>query len=201
MEDINDQLYVNKYTILSKKSDNRKLGEQQSFCTKFLTGFTLVLVLILVIWFPLLLMSLLNTQGVSNTPTEVTLSVSIDVYEPLFSMDLLIRDAYVTRAEYDLLAGMDTSGYVANFQNTVACCVVCMYACNTVHLYISLLPCSLSLFFLFLSLSSSVSLSLSFTLVLFLSGLCTYLVSLVVLYSFASFRDCQGCSLHFKCCI
>ena len=119
VEDIHDQLYINKYTIESKQRDGRGLGQRQPWSTKLLAGCTLVSALIFVIWFPLLLMSLLNAQSISNTPTTVSLSVSVDLYEPLFYMDVLMVDEHVNSDEYALLASLDPTNYISTFKPTV----------------------------------------------------------------------------------
>lgn len=97
----------------------RALGKPQSFGTKFLTGFILLAVLIIVIWFPLLLMSALQAQGQPNVPVMVSVTVTINVFQPIFAMSAL-QFGHVSPTQYDELLRHDSSGFLATFQPAVS---------------------------------------------------------------------------------
>ncbi len=119
VEDIQDQLYINRHTISEAAANPRPIGTRQPGRSKCLTGGVLVALLIFVIWFPLLLMSALQTHGAPNTPVTVSLTVAVDVYEPLFAMTTLQTSPHVSDDQYAALLRRDSSGFVALFQAVV----------------------------------------------------------------------------------
>ena len=57
------------------------LGNPESFLVKLFVGGGLLALLILLIWGPLLIISLINTTNVSNPPVEVSIHLSIRSFE------------------------------------------------------------------------------------------------------------------------
>ena len=57
------------------------LGDPESFLVKLFIGGGLLALLILLIWGPLLIISLINTTNVSNPPVEVSIHLSIRSFE------------------------------------------------------------------------------------------------------------------------
>lgn len=115
MEDIYGQLFVNRGKIIGQREDTRKPGERQPFARKLLKGALLVGLLIIVIWSPLLIMSIANDNAVPNTPIKVTASLTVGSFQPVFVMDVLPAEP-VTQYEYQQLLDLDSTGFVKQFQ-------------------------------------------------------------------------------------
>ena len=115
MEDINGQLYLNRYQIRTLKRQNRSLGKAQPRFKKLLSGGLLFILLVFILWFPLLLMSLVNSNAVPNLPTSVDYQLQFDAYEPVFLMDALAPDPSIESGDYADLANKDSSGFVRSF--------------------------------------------------------------------------------------
>ncbi|KAL5249603.1 hypothetical protein ACHWQZ_G018461 [Mnemiopsis leidyi] len=62
------------------------LGEKQPAYMKYGIGGLIVLLLILIIWFPLLFMSVVTTNSIPNPPTGFTCSLSVGGFEPMVSL-------------------------------------------------------------------------------------------------------------------
>ena len=60
------------------------MGDRQPPITKFIIGTVLILVLVIVLWFPLLWISLVNSSAVANRPTEVSVELSLAGYEVVY---------------------------------------------------------------------------------------------------------------------
>eukprot|EP00045_Choanoeca_perplexa_P018139 m.279369 g.279369 ORF g.279369 m.279369 type:complete len:2344 (-) comp17729_c0_seq13:1260-8291(-) len=117
MEDINGQLYLNRYQILTLARQNRGLGNAQPRMKKILSGGLLFVLLVFVLWFPLLLMSLVNSNAVPNLPTTVDYQLQFDAYEPVFLMDALAPTISIESQDYSELAAKDSSGFVRSFND------------------------------------------------------------------------------------
>ena len=117
MEDISGQLFLNRYNIKSKEEDERQHGEPQPLKRKLLTGALLVVLLVFVLWFPLLIMSLVNDSAMPNVPEEVRVSLSVNSYQPLFVMDTLATNKSITSADFAQLNHADTSGFVKTYKD------------------------------------------------------------------------------------
>ena len=79
LEDVKEQLYINKRRLIVLIEDGRGLGQAQPWHTKFLAGVLLLALLIFVIWFPLLLISALTSNGQPNPPSQVCVCVCVCV--------------------------------------------------------------------------------------------------------------------------
>ncbi|CAI5447515.1 unnamed protein product [Caenorhabditis angaria] len=62
-------------------------GVAKGKLVKYMMGFPLIIGVVLFIWSPLLLVSLLNQIGTISMPVKVTLRVSIEGYPPLYEME------------------------------------------------------------------------------------------------------------------
>eukprot|EP00049_Salpingoeca_infusionum_P004507 m.80388 g.80388 ORF g.80388 m.80388 type:complete len:2509 (+) comp12598_c0_seq3:623-8149(+) len=105
LEDISSQLYVNKYTLKSEAAVEREDDRRQPLKTKLLTGALLVVGLILVLWSPLLAMSVVNQQAEPYVPTLAEVSVGINSFEPLFTMNT-IPNRTLTQNEFNELESL-----------------------------------------------------------------------------------------------
>lgn len=61
-------------------------GVKKKQMSKYLTGGSVLLLIIGLIWFPLLLFALGTTVGKSNLPYDVSMKIRIGPYEPIYSM-------------------------------------------------------------------------------------------------------------------
>ncbi|EDQ91516.1 uncharacterized protein MONBRDRAFT_2570, partial [Monosiga brevicollis MX1] len=100
MEDIAGQLYLNQYQLKTVRRQGRALGAPQPRSKKFLAGGLLFVLLLIVVWFPLLLISLVNQSAVSNLPTSVDISLEINDYEPIFVMDATTLQQSISSTSY-----------------------------------------------------------------------------------------------------
>ncbi|EGD80710.1 hypothetical protein PTSG_01300 [Salpingoeca rosetta] len=118
VEDINGQLFSNQYTIKSEKKDGRRWGEKQPLMQKLATGVSLVAVLVIVLWFPLLIMSLINNRAEPNVPNRVEISLSVNSFEPIFVMDTVPTLPSIAAEDYAELESVDPSGFVNSFRQS-----------------------------------------------------------------------------------
>ncbi|XP_064455770.1 piezo-type mechanosensitive ion channel component-like isoform X2 [Ornithodoros turicata] len=88
MEDIFSSVFLTKCLRRAEADYPTPRGENRDSLTKYGLGGLLLIVLILVIWFPLLLFSLANTVGRSLLPSRCSLELGIGGYQPLFRMSL-----------------------------------------------------------------------------------------------------------------
>jgi len=84
MEDIYANIFIMKCWRDSEKTWPHRRGEAYWTSSKWLIGGILLTLLIVVIWFPLLLMSFISSAYISNKPVEVTFTLTIGGYQPLF---------------------------------------------------------------------------------------------------------------------
>lgn len=69
------------------------VGEKRGAIIKYSMGFLFLLVIIIIIWLPLLLFSLLNAIGERRIPDTFTATLELDGYPALFSMTA--RESYL----------------------------------------------------------------------------------------------------------
>lgn len=86
VEDIYANVFVIKCWRDSEKTWPQRRGEAYWKTSKWLIGGLLVILLVLVLWFPLLLMSFIKTAYVSSHPVEVTFTLTLGGYQPLFKV-------------------------------------------------------------------------------------------------------------------
>ena len=68
------------------------LGDPENFTAKLLMGGGLLILLILLIWGPLLIIALLNTKTIGNSPVEVSIELSIGSFEVIDYYDPVLID-------------------------------------------------------------------------------------------------------------
>eukprot|EP00118_Oscarella_pearsei_P024120 m.299204 g.299204 ORF g.299204 m.299204 type:complete len:2308 (+) comp40787_c0_seq2:130-7053(+) len=85
VQDIWHEAYITKCRRKRESRRPRTLGTSQPNLTKGFLGGIFILFIVLIIWFPLLFISLINSSSVANTPREVTVELTLAGYQPLFS--------------------------------------------------------------------------------------------------------------------
>jgi len=86
MEDIYANIYVLKCYRESERTWFQARGQKYWTLSKWGLGGLLVALLVIVIWFPLLFMSYINSVYTSNLPQDATFTLSIGGYQPLFKV-------------------------------------------------------------------------------------------------------------------
>ncbi|KAL9975258.1 hypothetical protein ACROYT_G012400 [Oculina patagonica] len=86
MEDIYANIYVLKCYRESEKTWFQARGQKYWTMSKWGLGGLLVALLVIVIWFPLLFMSYINSVYTANLPQDATFTLSIGGYQPLFKV-------------------------------------------------------------------------------------------------------------------
>lgn len=61
-------------------------GQSKPVLTKYLMGGGFLIAIVLLIWFPLALFALGNTVGEPNIPFDVSVTLRIGPYEPIYIM-------------------------------------------------------------------------------------------------------------------
>lgn len=95
MEDIYANIYVLKVYRESEKTWFQARGQKYWTLSKWGLGGLLVALLVIVIWFPLLLMSYINSVYTSNLPQDATFTLSIGGYQPLFKVSAQEKSLHV----------------------------------------------------------------------------------------------------------
>jgi len=84
LEDVYVQLYIATYFAERRDSEKRYLGDPQPQAIKILMGFGLFFLLVILIWFPLFLMSSANPANEANLVVASTLTYFIEGFEPIY---------------------------------------------------------------------------------------------------------------------
>lgn len=86
MEDIFANIYQLKCSRQLESDLPAPRGQKKGPMVKYLMGGGMILLIIAVIWFPLALFAFSNTVGEPNRPDDVSVSLRIGPYEPVYSM-------------------------------------------------------------------------------------------------------------------
>uniref|UniRef100_A0A8C4IET9 Piezo type mechanosensitive ion channel component 1 (Er blood group) n=1 Tax=Dicentrarchus labrax TaxID=13489 RepID=A0A8C4IET9_DICLA len=105
VEDIYANIFIIKCSRETEKKYPQPKGQKKKKIVKYGMGGLIIFFLICIIWFPLLFISLVRSVvGVVNHPIDVTVTVKLGGYEPLFTMSVQQQSIQpFTEAEYDQL--------------------------------------------------------------------------------------------------
>ncbi|KAK2922149.1 piezo-type mechanosensitive ion channel component 1 isoform X2 [Channa argus] len=105
VEDIYANIFIIKCSRETEKKYPQPKGQKKKKIVKYGMGGLIIFFLICIIWFPLLFISLVRSVvGVVNHPIDVTVTVKLGGYEPLFTMSVQQQSIQpFTEAKYDQL--------------------------------------------------------------------------------------------------
>uniref|UniRef100_A0AAX7UFF8 Piezo-type mechanosensitive ion channel component n=1 Tax=Astatotilapia calliptera TaxID=8154 RepID=A0AAX7UFF8_ASTCA len=122
VEDIYANIFIIKCSRETEKKYPQPKGQKKKKIVKYGMGGLIIFFLICIIWFPLLFISLVRSVvGVVNHPIDVTVTVKLGGYEPLFTMS--VQQQYIkpfSEDEYDQLA--------KDFEDNVAMQFIILYS-------------------------------------------------------------------------
>ncbi|XP_034669276.1 piezo-type mechanosensitive ion channel component isoform X16 [Drosophila subobscura] len=85
MEDIFSNIYLIRCTRQSETDFPAMRAQKKASISKLIMGGTIVLLIVICIWGPLCLFALGNAVGTSNVPFQVSLSIRIGPYDPIYT--------------------------------------------------------------------------------------------------------------------
>ncbi|TSK20074.1 Piezo-type mechanosensitive ion channel component 1 [Bagarius yarrelli] len=105
VEDIYANIFIIKCSRETEKKYPQPKGQKKKKIVKYGMGGIIIFFLICIIWFPLLFISLVRSVvGVVNHPVDVTVTVKLGGYEPLFTMSVQQQSIQpFTEKDYDHL--------------------------------------------------------------------------------------------------
>lgn len=108
VEDIYANIFIIKCSRETEKKYPQPKGQKKKKIVKYGMGGLIIFFLICIIWFPLLFISLVRSVvGVVNHPIDVTVTVKLGGYEPLFTMSVQQQSIKpFSEAEYEQLTKM-----------------------------------------------------------------------------------------------
>uniref|UniRef100_A0A8C4SJ92 Piezo type mechanosensitive ion channel component 1 (Er blood group) n=1 Tax=Erpetoichthys calabaricus TaxID=27687 RepID=A0A8C4SJ92_ERPCA len=115
VEDIYANIFIIKCSRETEKKYPQPKGQKKKKIVKYGMGGLIIVFLICIIWFPLLFISLVRSVvGVVNHPVDVTVTVKLGGYEPLFTMSAQQQSIQpFTESNYDELTKMFDKNPVA----------------------------------------------------------------------------------------
>uniref|UniRef100_A0A8C1V2X4 Piezo-type mechanosensitive ion channel component 1-like n=1 Tax=Cyprinus carpio TaxID=7962 RepID=A0A8C1V2X4_CYPCA len=115
VEDIYANIFIIKCSRETEKKYPQPRGQKKKRIVKYGMGGLIILFLICIIWFPLLFISLVKSVvGVVNHPVDVTVTVRLGGYEPLFTMSVQQQSIQpFTEQDYNHLAKLFGENAVA----------------------------------------------------------------------------------------
>ncbi|KAI2662263.1 Piezo-type mechanosensitive ion channel component 1 [Labeo rohita] len=108
VEDIYANIFIIKCSRETEKKYPQPKGQKKKKIVKYGMGGIIILFLICIIWFPLLFISLVKSVvGVVNHPVDVSVTVRLGGYEPLFTMSVQQQSIQpFTEQDYNQLANL-----------------------------------------------------------------------------------------------
>ncbi|RXN17679.1 piezo-type mechanosensitive ion channel component 1-like protein [Labeo rohita] len=115
VEDIYANIFIIKCSRETEKKYPQPKGQKKKKIVKYGMGGIIILFLICIIWFPLLFISLVKSVvGVVNHPVDVSVTVRLGGYEPLFTMSVQQQSIQpFTEQDYNQLANLFGKNAVA----------------------------------------------------------------------------------------
>lgn len=112
MENFFATIYSLKCARTNEQNFPAKRGEAKSHTVKYAMGIPVILILILILWAPLIAFAFLNRIGTVLMPVSVQMTISLEGYPPLYSVDAQgIELETITSDEYKKI----TSFFVQSF--------------------------------------------------------------------------------------